>query len=106
MEWKKGEHSSRSGNKVAERMQNYGWLETLIHARFPEHELVFRNLGYSGDEIELDRRLRSMSFGSPDEWLAGEAPVPQPNKLSPPDEVATNRVSLPNTEAEAIFAFF
>src|SRR5258708_34550029 len=106
MEWKKGEHSSRSGNKVAERMQNYGWLETLIHARFPEHELVFRNLGYSADEIELDKRLRSMDFGSPDQWLAGNAPVPQPKKLSPPDQVSANRFALTNTKADDAFAVF
>src|SRR5882672_12157226 len=82
LELKKGDHICIIGNTLAERMQHYGWLETLIHARFPEHELVFRNLGYSGDEVEFGRRLRSMSFGTPDEWLSGEAPVPQPGKLS------------------------
>src|SRR5260221_4367432 len=81
LELKKGDHICLIGNTLAERMQHEGWLETLIHVRFPKHELVFRNLGYSGDEIELDRRLRSMSFGSPDEWMAGDAPVPQPTKL-------------------------
>lgn len=106
LEIKKGDHICIIGNTLAERMQHEGWLETLIHARFPEYELVFRNLGYSGDEIELDRRLRSMSFGSPDEWLAGEAPVPQPTKLSPRDEVAKNRFALTNTKADVIFAFF
>src|SRR5207248_2487893 len=78
LELKKGDHICIIGNTLAERMQHYGWLETLIHARFPQHELVFRNLGYSGDEIELDKRERSMDFGSPDQWLAGEAPIPQP----------------------------
>jgi len=106
LELKKGDHICLIGNTLAERMQHYGWLETLIHARFPTHELVFRNLGYSGDEIELDKRLRSMDFGSPDQWLAGEAPVPQPNKLSPRDQVAKNRFELTNTKADVIFAFF
>src|SRR5262249_45518484 len=54
-------------NTLADRMQHDGWLETLIQARFPRHRLSFRDLGFSGDELTL--RLRSASFGSPDEWL-------------------------------------
>ena len=50
-------------------MQYDGWLETMIQARFPKHELTFRNLGFSGDEIAT--RLRSKNFGTPDEWLSG-----------------------------------
>ncbi len=106
LELNKGDHICIIGNTLAERMQHEGWLETLIHARFPTHELVFRNLGYSGDEIELDKRLRSMDFGSPDQWLAGAAPVPQPGNLSPRDQVAKNRFELTNTKADVIFAFF
>jgi putative heme-binding domain-containing protein len=64
----KGDHIAIIGNTLAERMQHHGWLETLFHARFPKHELSFRNLGFSGDELTL--RLRSQGFGSPDEWLA------------------------------------
>lgn len=63
----KGDHICIIGNTLAERMQHDGWLETMLHARFPEHELVIRNLGFSGDEITT--RLRSAGFGSPDEWL-------------------------------------
>ncbi|HEX4611591.1 MAG TPA: GDSL-type esterase/lipase family protein, partial [Urbifossiella sp.] len=39
------------GNAFAERMQYFGHFETLLHARFPGHELVVRNLGYTGDEL-------------------------------------------------------
>jgi glucose/arabinose dehydrogenase/lysophospholipase L1-like esterase len=39
------------GNSFAERMQYFGHFETLLHARFPDHNLVVRNLGYSGDEL-------------------------------------------------------
>ncbi|MCB9941338.1 MAG: c-type cytochrome [Planctomycetaceae bacterium] len=63
----KGDHICYIGNTLADRMQHDGWLETLLQARFPEHELVFRNLGFSGDELTL--RLRSSNFGSPDSWL-------------------------------------
>jgi putative heme-binding domain-containing protein len=68
LELRKGQHICYIGNTLADRMQHFGWLETLIHARFPQHELVFRNLGYSGDELTL--RLRSADFGSPDHWLS------------------------------------
>ncbi len=64
----KGDHICIIGNTLGERMQNDGWLETLIQAQFPNDELVFRNLAFSGDELTL--RLRSANFGSPDEHLA------------------------------------
>jgi len=108
LELQPGEHVCIIGNTLAERQQHYGWLETLLHAHYPGHNLVFRNLGYSGDELDPGKRLRSMSFGSPDEWLSGNAPVPQPNKLSPRDagKVRENRFELTNTKADVIFAFF
>jgi len=40
-----GEHICIIGNQLAERMQYEGWLDTLLHARFPRHDLVIRNLG-------------------------------------------------------------
>ena len=64
---KKGDRISLVGNTLAERMQHHGWMETYLYTRFPEHDLVFRNLGFSGDEVTT--RLRSSGFGSPDEWL-------------------------------------
>lgn len=112
LELKKGDHICIIGNTLAERMQHDGWLETLIHARFASHELVFRNMGYSGDEIDgyknPNHRMRSMSFGSQDEWLAGVAPCPQPQKLSPRDagKVRENRFELTNTRADVVFAFY
>src|SRR5262249_7511650 len=74
-----GDHIALIGNTLADRMQHDGWLETLLYSRFPKHNLVFRNLGFSGDELTL--RLRSANFGSPDEWLT-------------------------RVKADAIFAFF
>lgn len=64
----KGDHVAYIGNTMADRMQHAAWLETYIHAIHPEHNLTFRNLGYSGDELKT--RPREESFGSPDEWLA------------------------------------
>ena len=48
------------GNTLAERMLYFGHFETLLHARFPKHQLVVRNLGWSADELTL--RPRSKDF--------------------------------------------
>ncbi|HTI50964.1 MAG TPA: PVC-type heme-binding CxxCH protein, partial [Planctomycetaceae bacterium] len=63
----KGDRICLIGNTLAERMQHDGWLEAYLYSRFPKSDLVFRNLGYSGDE--LTTRLRSAGFGSPDDHL-------------------------------------
>jgi putative heme-binding domain-containing protein len=79
IEIKPGDHIAIIGNTLADRMQHDGWLETYIQAHFPGYQLVIRNLGFSGDELTL--RLRSASFGTPDEWLT-------------------------KTKADVVFAFF
>jgi hypothetical protein len=90
------EHIGIIGNALAERLQYDGWLEAMLHARFPGHELVVRNLGFSGDEIAT--RLRSRNFGSPDEWLRGHA--------APVGGYQDNRLDGANTKVDVIFAFF
>src|SRR6516225_1525542 len=67
LELHKGDHICLIGNTLADRMQHHGWLEAHLQVRHPQHELVIRNLGFSGDE--LTTRLRSAGFGSPDEHL-------------------------------------
>src|SRR4051794_16924335 len=103
-ELKKGDHVCIIGNTLADRMQHFGWLETLIHARYPKHELVFRNLGYSGDELTV--RLRPIPSGSPDGWRPATPPPPQRNRLNRDAPVRANRFELTNTKADVIFAFF
>lgn len=67
LELRKGDRIALIGNALADRMQHSGWLETLIHAKFPDHQLVFRNLAVAGDELTTWHR--SENFGSRDEWL-------------------------------------
>ena len=62
-----GDHISLIGNTTADRMQHSAWLETSIHSLYPELDLTFRHLGFSGDELKV--RQREDNFGSPDEWL-------------------------------------
>jgi len=66
-EFKQGDRIAIIGNGLAERMQHDGWLETVLQSRLPGQQLVFRNLGFSGDE--LTTRSRASGFGSPDDWL-------------------------------------
>ncbi len=67
LELKPGDHVAIVGNTLADRMQHFGNLETLLFDRFARHDLMVRNLGFSGDELTL--RLRSAGFGTPDEHL-------------------------------------
>ena len=62
-----GERVVLIGSALADRMQHHGWLETYLQAALPEHELVIRNHGFSGDRI--DHRPRSEGFPSPDDYL-------------------------------------
>ena len=64
---KKGDRIAVIGNTLADRMQHSGWLDTACSALHPEHDLVFRHLGFSGDELKT--RSREENFGSPDQWL-------------------------------------
>jgi glucose/arabinose dehydrogenase/azurin len=91
-----GDHICLIGNQLPERMQYEGWLDTLLHARFPEHDLVIRNLAFSGDEVA--NRMRSKNFGTPDEWLSGSAEA-----IGGYQE---NRLKSTNTKADVVFAFF
>jgi putative heme-binding domain-containing protein len=104
LELQKDDHICIIGNTLADRMQHDGWLEALIYARYPKHNLVFRNLGFSGDELTLQQR--SQSFGTLDQWLAGVAPVPEPNKLVTRNGVRDNRFETTNTKADVVFACF
>jgi lysophospholipase L1-like esterase len=67
LELKPGDHVALIGNALPDRMQHHGWLETLIYAKHPQHNLVFRNLAVAGDEVATWHR--SENFGSRDEWL-------------------------------------
>ena len=44
------------GNMLLERSQHFGHLESLLHQRFPTHELVVRHLGWPADTVDLQPR--------------------------------------------------
>lgn len=66
-EFKSGDRVAYIGNTLPDRMQHDGYLEARLQAHLAELQISFRNLGFSGDELDL--RLRSQDFGSPEEWL-------------------------------------
>lgn len=69
---KKGDHVVLVGGTLAERMQYFGGFETLLHSRFPDLEVVVRNLGWSADELTL--RPRSKDFRDHGHTLADHRP--------------------------------
>ncbi len=67
LELRPEDHVVLVGGAMADRMQHTGYFEALVHAAYPDHKLVFRNLAAAGDEVAV--RHRSENFGSPDDWL-------------------------------------
>jgi len=63
----KGETIVLIGNSLADRMQHDGWLESQLQLAWPEHELVIRNQGFTGDRI--DERPRSSGFPTAGDYL-------------------------------------
>jgi glucose/arabinose dehydrogenase len=72
LELRQGDRVIVIGNTLAERMQYFGHFETLLHGRFPEHELVVHNLGWSADELRL--RPRQQHFRDHGHTLHDERP--------------------------------
>ncbi len=72
LQLQKGDHVVLVGNALAERMQYFNHFETRLHSRFPEQELVVRNLGWSADEIKL--RPRSKDFRDHGHLLSDHKP--------------------------------
>jgi azurin/glucose/arabinose dehydrogenase/lysophospholipase L1-like esterase len=63
----KNEHIAIVGNSLADRMQHDGTLEAMLYRAYPDHDLVVRNLGFTGDEV--DTQARGDNFGTQEEWL-------------------------------------
>lgn len=68
-EFKDGDRVVLLGDALIEREQKYSYLETRIHSRYPDHDLVFRNLGWSGDNPEGRSRVSFDWNKSKEEWL-------------------------------------
>lgn len=69
---KQGDSIAVIGSGVADRSQHYGWLEAMLVAANADKDLSFRNLAFSGDEINTWHRVgdKPEDFGTRDQWLA------------------------------------
>lgn len=65
-----GERIVIIGNTFAERMHLFGYFETFLYSKFPDHKLTIRNLGWSADELTL--MPRPAGFGDLHEHLNRE----------------------------------
>lgn len=65
---RKGDRIVFIGNTFADRLRLHGYLETMLTARLPDHGLIFRNLGWSGDTLTV--QARPFHFSPLDEDLA------------------------------------
>ncbi|HIL69634.1 MAG TPA: hypothetical protein EYG38_07275, partial [Verrucomicrobia bacterium] len=70
LDLKKGERIAFIGNTLFERAADFGYFESFLQQRFPEHQLVIRNLTWSADEIDL--QPRPANFASLDQQLTLE----------------------------------
>src|SRR6516164_6590411 len=50
-ELKDGDRVVLLGNTLIEREQRYGYWELALTARYPDRNITFRNLGWSGDTV-------------------------------------------------------
>ena len=67
LEFIQGERIAFVGNSLAERMNLYGYFETMLHQQFPEKHLVVRNFGRPADEVM--NRQRSADYTKLDDPL-------------------------------------
>ena len=85
LEIRHGDHIASSATRWPTGCSTTAGWRRYLHSRFPEHDLVIRNLGFSGDELTI--RLRSADFGTP-RRVADRAPRPT---SSSPSSATTSR---------------
>lgn len=67
-ELRAGDKIAIIGNGLADRMQHDGWLETYLQSVYPNGKLVFRDMGYTGDQVHYRPRAHE-GFGDSDTHL-------------------------------------
>ncbi len=66
----KGDHIALIGNTLFDRAQDFAYFETLLHQRYPNHNLVIRTLAWSADTPDL--QPRPANFADVEQHLAHE----------------------------------
>ena len=70
LELRPGDCIAFVGNTLLERDQHFGYVESMLHQRFPTHELVIRNLCWPADTPSL--QPRPTNFADRDQHLTHE----------------------------------
>jgi putative heme-binding domain-containing protein len=55
----KGQRIAAVGNSLAERMNLFGHFETMLHLRYHDKQIKFRNFGWPADEVGVRQRPNS-----------------------------------------------
>ncbi|MEL6253648.1 MAG: PVC-type heme-binding CxxCH protein [Bacteroidota bacterium] len=56
------------GGSLISRMEKYGYFEAALNAHFPHQSIVFRNLGWPGDDVEGTARSEFGSAHNTKSW--------------------------------------
>jgi len=99
----RGQSIALIGSGLGDRMQYDGYFETLLHLRFPDHQLIVRNLCFPGDTAAYRPRAnRNSQWAFPGaEKLRPEFRRHRGNGIEPtPDEWLTL------CKADTVIAFF
>ena len=56
------------GGSLISRMEKYGYFEAALHAQFPYQNIIFRNLGWPGDDVEGTARSEFGSAHNTKSW--------------------------------------
>ena len=67
---KKGDRIAFVGNTLIDRSQLFGYFETMLHQRYPNHDLIIRNLAWPADTPDL--QPRPANFADQDQHLTHE----------------------------------
>ncbi len=70
---KSGDRVLFLGNTLIERDRYYGYLETMLTSRFHGQHIIFRNMGWSGDTVDIQER--PLNFGSLEAHIVGYKPT-------------------------------
>ena len=69
------------GSGFIEAAQAYGYVELALSTRWPDRDVTFRNIGWSGDTVFGEARLHYTNPPGPYERLLDEATAPRPTVL-------------------------
>ena len=67
LQLKPGDQIAFVGSGLLDNARHYGYFESLVHQRFPDHRLSLRNFSWPADEVDL--QPRPANFGDLDQHL-------------------------------------